>query len=70
MAGVYCPDCDSKSKNPDNGIPPNPSMPDEEGYPPGNCPDGNCEQELSLQVNPVTGVLLFMLIWVCSSVAG
>lgn len=71
VAGVYCPDCDTKSRDPNGGVPPNPSTPDNEGEnPPANCPNGNCEQELKLQVDPVTGALLFILIWVCSTVAG
>jgi RHS repeat-associated protein len=71
VTGVYCPDCNTKSEDPNGGIPPNPSTPDNEGEsPPENCPNGNCEQKLELKVDPVTGALLFLLISVCATVAG
>ena len=48
LAGDYCADCDKKSKDPDGGVPqnptkPEPAEPDTEVAPPvsGTCPSGN-----------------------------
>jgi hypothetical protein len=39
LFGPYCPDCNKKSQNPANGIPPNPGLPDEEDEPLPNLDD-------------------------------
>lgn len=59
VAGEYCPDCDKKSKDPNGGVPPNPSAPTPEPAPPqaptpdndsdstsNSCPNNDCQKKV------------------------
>ncbi|MDR4470593.1 MAG: hypothetical protein MRJ68_20205, partial [Nitrospira sp.] len=55
VAGQYCPDCDKKSRDPEGGVPPNPSRPDPD---PSACPDNQCQNMVPTVIIGATGAYI------------